>query len=164
MSGRALRGQVGGGEVRATHGHHGHCLHVELEVALEHHLLEGEEVVHREDLVEHELVERRRVLVLAHLDELLGRDAHLRQKALEQRVDHVAELAVDRGVLELVLLLVVEDDALLVDELHHRHRPLRRLEEAHDAARACATEPSDMSEGATEQRTVNGAAAVAHLS
>ncbi len=108
-------------------------LELELHVALDHHLLEGEEVVDGEDLLEHLATAKLgRLGGLVHgaeLGELLGGAAHIGEVQFEQRLDELAERFEDVHVRHLVLLLVVEHHAVVVDEVHHWHRPLGTLEE-----------------------------------
>ena len=50
--------------------------------------------------------------------ETLGRDAHLAEEVAQEGLHEPLELGVHDGELELVLLLVVEHRAVLVDEAH----------------------------------------------
>jgi len=56
-------------------------------------------------------------------------DPELVNELLQLVLYHLFELLVDLGVLELVLLLVVEDHAFFVNEVDDRILPSRRLQE-----------------------------------
>ena len=106
-----------------------HRVELELHVALDHHLLERDKVIDRQDLLEDLLSNIGRPIALHELEELLGRHAELLQHHLQERLHRILERAVHLEVRVLVLLQGVEHHAVLVDEVPHRQRPLRALQE-----------------------------------
>ena len=70
--------------------------------------------------------------LFAGIQKLLLRDAQLRQKTVDQLFDEEFEAAVDISVLQLVLLFVVELDAVLVKEAHDGRLPPRTAQEVDD--------------------------------
>ena len=125
--GGGLRG--GAGSVELEH------LLGEIDVAAEHHRLELDEIVDGEDGVEDEIVELAAGAVGHHLDEAGGGDAHLDEELAQQGLDEALEIGVDGRVLQLVLILVVEHSAVVVDETHQRVRVHGALREEKDAGR-----------------------------
>jgi len=108
-------------------------LHLQLRVALAHQLLEGEEIIHRQQVLKHQRVEV--VVALgpcthAHLHKLLRGDADDGQVLFQQAVHQVTKLTVDVGVNEFVLVRGREMVGVGVDELHHRHLPAGGFEHA----------------------------------
>ena len=50
----------------------------------------------------------------------------------DQLLDQLLELSVYRRVLQLVLVLIVENDAMVVEEAHDGRLPARRTQEVND--------------------------------
>jgi hypothetical protein len=86
---------------------------IDLHVLLYHHLLEGQEVVHWQDLLGDALVSRVGVTLLAGWEELLPCDAHLSNQLTQQVIHYPCEFLVNGSILKLILLLVVKDETVL---------------------------------------------------
>ena len=98
-----------------------------------HHSLELQKVVHGQDGARDEITELPlRVRALDDVHEPLGGDAQLVQEIAQQTLHQVLELVVHDGELQLVLLLVVEHQALGVDEPHEGGGVHRTLQVADD--------------------------------
>lgn len=113
---------------------HVSCLHhllvsdfLKLHVLLDHHFLEGLEVVDVEDLLDDFVVGRVGGALLASRLKLFSRDPHFSHKLTKEVVDHAVEVHVDVRVFELVLVLVVKGDAVLLDVAYDGHFPSRAL-------------------------------------
>lgn len=100
-----------------------HGFHFEFLVLGDHDALEGEEVVAEEDLLEDLGV----ALAADALDDALLQNslgnADLLDHGFEEEGGEAGELLEDLGVLELVLLRVVETDAVLLDEVQEGVAP-----------------------------------------
>ena len=105
----------------------------ELYVSADHHRLELDEIVDGEYGAEDEIVELAAGAVGHHLDEAGGGDAHLDEELAEEGLDEALELGVDGRVFQLVLVLVIEHRAVVVDETHQRVRVHGTLSEEKDA-------------------------------
>ena len=108
---------------------HLHGLLVQLSVTLAHELLECDKVVDSNDLVDNLLVNGVLGSLVARLQENLLRDAKFREQMTDQLLDQLLELCVHRRVLQLVLFLIVENDAMVVEEAHDGRLPARRTQE-----------------------------------
>mmetsp|Transcript_9458 Transcript_9458/g.33477 ORF Transcript_9458/g.33477 Transcript_9458/m.33477 type:complete len:302 (-) Transcript_9458:138-1043(-) len=113
-----------------------HGLPVELRVALDHHRLEEHEVVNAKQLLDELLVE---LVVAIHATcaeacELLRRHAELDEVGLQEFVHQQLEPIVYQGILELVLVLILEDAAIVVHEAGDGRDPGRGSEDGGDEA------------------------------
>ena len=80
-------------------------LELQFHVPLDHHLLEGDEVVDGQDLLQNLLAHLRRRVLGAECDELIHRDAKLLQVHFEQVLYHLTKGVEDVDVGQLVLIL-----------------------------------------------------------
>ena len=104
-------------------------LELKLPVPLRHHRLERHEVVHRKNLLKHLLASVGAAELLAKGRKVLRTAAHVGEVHSEQRFHHLAERVEDVNVCQLVLILRVEDDAVVVNEVPDWYSPLRTLKE-----------------------------------
>ena len=111
---------------------HFHGLFVELGIPLTHQFLECDEVVDGNDLVDKLFVDRVLVGLVARLQELLLSDAKFREQMPDQLLDELLELTVHWRVLQLIFFLVVEDNAVVVQEAHDWRLPTGRPQEIND--------------------------------
>ena len=116
---------------------------IDLDVLLDHHPFEGHEIVNRKDLLRDSIVVLIVRALLKSSEELLTRDVHLCYQFAKQivydphKVLSAAQLKylikisyfVDASVLEFVLFLVVEDDAVVLNETDDGRLPAGALEE-----------------------------------
>ena len=114
---------------------------IDLHILLDHHLLKCFEVVDAEDLLHDAMMGGVPRAGLASRLELLTRDTHFCDEFAKELVNHLEEVLrrkksqisksfghrkdlrftyhMDSGVLELVLFLIIEDEAMLLNETHH---------------------------------------------
>ena len=104
-----------------------HCVLVHLDIPVDHHFLEENEVFHGQDLLEKTLVDALLSSRLRH-DKVLWRDTQILNVRLQFLLDEVLELLVYSCKLQGVLLSVFEDYAFLFDEANDRVLPHGRLE------------------------------------
>jgi len=112
--------------------HELHSLLIQLGIPLLHELLEGEEIVHRHDLVDDAFVDWVLTRFLARLHENLLCDSKLSQQVPYKLLNQILEIIVDLCVFQFVLILGIKNDTIFIKEAHDGRLPAWRPQEVND--------------------------------